>query len=81
VTQDEIDAHYTKVNAMTDLSMSMFASKDDLIKAQAARIAELEAALRYVACKCKKDCDFWGVGSDEKPCAGFVAQLALNNSN
>jgi hypothetical protein len=49
MTPNEIAAHYTKVNAMTDLSMSMFASKDDLIKAQAARIAELQAALKKIA--------------------------------
>lgn len=33
----------TKNTTMTDLTMSQFASKDDLIAAQAARIAELEA--------------------------------------
>lgn len=33
---------------MTDLTMSQFASKDDLIAAQAARIAELEAELEAV---------------------------------
>lgn len=33
---------------MTDLTMSQFASKEDLIAAQAARIAELEAELEAV---------------------------------
>lgn len=33
---------------MTDLTMSQFASKDDLMAAQAARIAELEAQLEAI---------------------------------
>lgn len=33
---------------MTDLTMSQFASKDDLLAAQAARIAELESQLEAI---------------------------------
>lgn len=38
----------TEKTTMTDLTMSQFASKDDLLAAQAARIAELEADLEAV---------------------------------
>ena len=34
---------------MTDLTMSQFASKDDLLAAQAARIAELESQVQRAA--------------------------------